>query len=110
MLLWSGIGLILAGLAVLGYIGWQLYGTTWVAKREQERIVRETERQWESGGDGSATGLSRDVVALIRIPAFGNDYVVPAHVGTDSGTLARGFGIFESAADPGDRGNFSISG
>ncbi|MDF1606070.1 class E sortase [Nocardioides sp. YIM 152315] len=108
-LLWSGIALVVAGPAVLGYISWQLYGTTWVAKREQDRIVRETEQAWESG-QGSASGRASDVAALIRIPAFGDEYVVPAHVGTDDDTLARGFGIFEDAAEPGAVGNFALSG
>ncbi len=28
LLLWSGLTLVAAGLAVLGYVVWQLYGTT----------------------------------------------------------------------------------
>ncbi|MFC7496594.1 MULTISPECIES: class E sortase [unclassified Nocardioides] len=108
-LLWAGLALIVAGVAVLAYVGWELYGTTWVAKREQERIVKETEQAWESG-QGSASGFPEDVVALIRIPVFGEEYVVPAHVGTDDDTLARGFGIFEAAAGPGAVGNFAVSG
>ena len=31
-LLWSGVVLLAAGLVVLGYVGWQLYGTTVVSK------------------------------------------------------------------------------
>lgn len=54
--------------------------------------------------------LARDVVALVRIPAFGKDYVVPAYRGTDEDTLARGLGIFTSSPEPGGLGNLALSG
>jgi sortase A len=108
--------MIAAGLLVLGYVGWQLYGTTWLSKREQGSIVQATERVWAAGaaeqGVVSAEDeeLADDVVALIRIPTLGEEYVVPAHAGTDDDTLSRGFGIFEGSADPGGAGNFALAG
>ena len=33
---WFGVGLILAGLSMVAYVGWQLYGTNWVAKKHQK--------------------------------------------------------------------------
>ena len=33
-LLWAGIALITAGVVLLAYVGWELYGTTWLSKRE----------------------------------------------------------------------------
>lgn len=110
---------MLAGVCVLGYVGWQLYGTTWVSKREQRSIVDATERVWAQPESGQGSGgpvtdreqeLAADVVALIRIPAFGDDYVVPAVVGTDDDVLARGFGIFDSSPAPGAVGNFALTG
>ena len=102
----TGVVLVIAGLGVLAYVGWQLQGTTWVAKRDQQQVVEATTRAWR--GD-SASQLADDVVALVRIPALGDDYVVPAHAGTDDETLTRGFGIFDGAV-PGARGNFAIAG
>jgi sortase A len=110
--------MIVAGVLVLGYVGWQLYGTTWVSKREQKSIVGATERVWQQQGAGQGQGsvsakdeeLADDVVALIRIPALGESYVVPAHEGTDDDTLSRGFGIFDSSPDPGGKGNFALAG
>ena len=120
-LVWVGAAMMLAGACLLGYVGWQLYGTTWVSKREQSEIVEATERIWGQGtgsqsadGQGSVSSedreLADDVVALIRIPTLGEEYVVPAHPGTDDATLARGFGIFDSSPVPGGRGNFALAG
>ncbi len=114
ILLWLGIAMIVAGLCVLGYVGWQLYGTTWVSKREQHATVDTTERVWSKDGQGSVSSDDRevaaDVVALIRIPRFGKEYVVPAHAGTDDDTLSRGFGVFDGSPEPGGTGNFALAG
>lgn len=48
--------------------------------------------------------------ALLRIPAFGDDYEVPILSGTDPGALARGVGHYSSTAMPGQVGNFAVSG
>jgi sortase A len=114
-LVWVGVAMIVAGVLVLGYVGWQLYGTTWASKREQKSIVGATERVWQQGeGQGSVSAedqeLADDVVALIRIPRLGEEYVVPAHEGTDDDTLTRGFGVFGSSPAPGGKGNFALAG
>jgi sortase A len=112
---WVGVAMIVAGLLVLGYVGWQLYGTTWQSKREQRSIVGATERVWQpSDGGGSVSAederLADDVVALIRIPRLGEEYVVPAHEGIDDDTLTRGFGLFDSSPAPGGKGNLALAG
>ena len=109
-----GVALIVAAAAVLGYVGWQLYGTTWIAQRDQGRTVVATERAWGTDGRRSASpedrALAKGVVALVRIPALGEDYVIPAYRGTDDDTLARGFGIFDGPRRPGADGNFALGG
>ncbi|QZY28320.1 class E sortase [Nocardioides coralli] len=109
-----GAVLVLAGTLVLGYVAWQLYGTTWLAEREQQRTVEATERVWsvDHGAPVSREdrALAKQVVALVRIPAWGEDYVVPAYRGTDDETLERGFGIFEGSPEPGASGNFALGG
>ena len=115
-LVWVGAAMMLAGGCLLGYVAWQLYGTTWVSQREQNKSVNATERVWAHGHDGQGSvstkdrELAADVVALIRIPALGEEYVVPAHQGTDDDTLARGFGIFDGSPAPGGKGNFALAG
>lgn len=48
--------------------------------------------------------------ALLRIPAFGDDYEVPILSGTDPGVLSRGVGHYSSTAMPGQVGNFAVAG
>lgn len=110
----TGWALVVSGLAVLGYVGWELLGTTWVAQHQQGRAVEATERVWATGTHGPASEedreLAGDVEALIRVPAWGEDYVVPAYRGTDDDTLQRGFGIFDGSSRPGAAGNLALGG
>ena len=108
---WSGVALIVAGLVILGYVGWQLWGTTWVSKREQRELTGSLRKQWTEGG----TKLQPKYVpkgkasALIRIPAFGKSYVVPVLEGTGSDVLSKGYGHFTRSADPGEVGNYALA-
>lgn len=97
---WIGIGMVLAGLAILGWLAWQFWGTNWVSKRDQHRNVQLFER-------GSKL---TDAEALIRIPRFGKDYVVPVYAGVSQDVLARGFGHFRHTANPGQVGNYALAG
>lgn len=115
MILVAGLMLICLGLSILAWVGWQIYGTTWLAHRHQSEVVGATERTWQAERDGDdASGQDRDlaegVIALVRIPAFGNEYVVPVHAGTDDDVLARGFGLVEGSPAPGAVGNFALAG
>ena len=42
-----GVGLILAGVSVLGYVGWQYWGTDIIAKRKQAELRDDLEARWE---------------------------------------------------------------
>jgi sortase A len=109
-----GLGLVLAGLGMLGYVGWQFYGTNVVSHRKQQQVVERTERAWQDQGQAGASGAGRgDVVrgaqALLRIPRFGRDYVMPVQEGVSDAVLAEGFGHFEGSAAPGGKGNFALA-
>lgn len=113
-----GLSLVVAGLVLLGYVGWQFYGTTYVSKQEQQRVVEDLTREWSVEpatrieGEESEVGtvpLGR-ASALIRIPAFGEDYVVPVLEGVSSDVLTRGFGHFPDSANPGQKGNYALAG
>jgi|SRR5689334_7543637 sortase A len=111
---WIGVGLILAGLAVLGYVAWQFFGTNVVAHQKQQRIVEQTERVWSSAGGAGATGSAKGVQlhgaeALIRIPRFGKKYVMPVQKGVSEQVLAEGFGHFKGTARAGGVGNFALA-
>ena len=109
VLLVSGGVLILAGLAVLGYVGWQFFGTTWVSERRHAAVVEELEKGWESG-EAAVTTDQGNADAIIRVPRFGDDYAVPVLEGTSDDVLASGFGHFDGTAKPGAVGNFALAG
>lgn len=113
---WIGGLFILAGLALLGYVAWQYWGTNWVSQRKHEKIAGEVHRIWDrDGGDGGGGEdvvrvAEGDAVALVRIPEFGDDYEVPVLEGVGDEALAAGFGHFEDSAEPGEVGNFALAG
>ena len=112
---WIGVALVLAGLVLLGYVGWQFFGTNVVSHRKQQQIIEQTEREWSQGssGIGTATGNGdrlKGAQALVRIPKFGRDYVVPVQAGVSPDVLAEGFGHFAGSVGPGRVGNYAIAG
>jgi sortase A len=110
-----GCGLVTTGLAMLAWVAWQLIGTNVVAHQRQERLVDQLQEEWRtpSAADGgtspaAAPGLG-EASALIRIPRFGDDYVMPVLEGVGDDELASGFGHFEDSADPGETGNYALA-
>lgn len=107
---WIGVGLILAGLGLLGYVAWQLWGTNWVSKRHQREITAALQQDWAAGTAKKPQFVPKgEASALVRIPRFGPTYVVPVIEGTTQDILARGFGHFEETADPGQEGNYALA-
>lgn len=117
-LLWGGAGLLAAGLAVLGWVGWQYVGTNVVAERAQARTVEHLEEQWrrlpasevQPGEPGMSPVGAGDALAIVRVPRFGDDYVMPVLEGVDDAALSSGLGHFEGSAAPGHPGNFALAG
>lgn len=117
---WVGIGMILAGLALLGYVAWQLWGTNWVSKRHQRAITHQLQEDWAAGQGCDKFCPEGKASALIRIPKFGKKYVVPVLEGAADGTisgdiLSKGYGHFAlglpggGAAKPGEIGNYALA-
>ncbi len=125
MSFWVGLLLVLAGLVMLGYVGWQMYGTNVVSKQTQQRLVEEVEQEWSGAAKPPAHEPAAEPAAaprpqprdydigetmgLVRIPAFGDDYVVPVLEGIGDEELASGYGHFPDAAAPGEEGNFALA-
>lgn len=115
---WAGLVLVLGGVGMLGYVAWQIYGTNIVSKQQQQQIVEDVTEQWATapetsldgapGGKGGRVPIG-DAMALIRIPAFGDDYVVPVLEGIGDAELSRGYGHFPETAGPGEKGNFALA-
>ncbi len=115
---WLGLTLVAAGLALLGYVGWQFFGTNIVSERHQREAVEQLQREWRENPAptiGAQPGLEPEQVklgaatALIRIPRFGDDYVMPVFEGVADDVLAKGFGHFEDAAQAGEKGNYALA-
>ena len=107
--------MVVAGLALLGWLAWQFWGTNWVSDRHQREITQQLQRQWrQEATHGQSLRLKRvpqgQASALIRIPRFGRHYVVPVLEGTSEDVLAQGFGHFTGTAGPGQVGNYAIAG
>jgi len=110
----AGWLLLVGGLSVLGWYGWQLWGTTWQAQREHRAIVSAVTERWadpaEESVDEVAGWPADDVLAVVRVPRFGDDWAVPLLAGTADDVLSSGLGHFTGTAEPGGVGNFAVAG
>ena len=104
-----GILLVLAGLGVFAFVGWQLWGTTYVSHRRQAETVDDLHQAWRDGASEVETDHGT-ANAVVLIPEFGDDYEVPLLEGTSDDVLATGFGHLVGTAGPGETGNFAIAG
>jgi sortase A len=109
---WPGVALAVTGLVLLGYVGWQFFGTNVVSQRRHQQIVEETQQTWSREPATTVAPVSsepRAAAALIRIPKFGRNYVVPVQRGVSDRVLEEGFGHFTGSAPPGSVGNFAVA-
>ncbi|MBV9830028.1 MAG: class E sortase [Marmoricola sp.] len=110
---WLGILMLVAGVALLGYVGWQFWGSNWTSHRAQQAVTQNLEKEWHA--PSARQKLQPRFVpqgrasALIRIPAFGRGYVVPVLEGTSQAVLAKGYGHFRGTAQPGEVGNYALA-
>ncbi|MEO9324853.1 class E sortase [Nocardioides sp. C4-1] len=110
---WIGLALVLAGLSILGWIAWQLYGTNIVSQRRHEQTVESLEREWDKPKAEAKPQVQTDqgaAGAILRIPRFGDDFAVPVLEGIEDDALASGIGHFEDSAGPGEVGNYALAG
>lgn len=101
-----GVALLLAGLAVLGYVAWQFWGTNVVAAREHRRVTTAIEHSWAQRREATSV----HGVGLLRIPRFGRSFQVPIVRGFGADALARGVAMDPQGAEPGQLGNLVLAG
>lgn len=115
-----GLLLLIAGLASLGWVAYQYFGTNAAAEQAFQDEKGQLREEWDKQPEKNTNKEKDDTpkgsvvpgkaMALLRIPSFGKDYEVPILSGTDEGTLSRGIGHFDKTAEPGEVGNFAIAG
>jgi sortase A len=119
-----GVVLLLAGLGLLGWVGYEYIGTNVVSERAFSEEKAQLRARWSAEGTasgrgdrssdrteaGSSSAIPGETMALLRIPAFGDDFEVPILEGTELADLDRGVGHYSSSAQPGQVGNFALAG
>lgn len=128
-----GILLIVTGLASLGWMGYQYFGTNGPSREAAAGEVSDLKDQWSKGqgadvpgpaatpapgsaqptaqSSGSYTRQQLDAaMAILRIPALGATYEVPVMSSISDYSLARGVGWYPTTALPGQVGNFALAG
>ncbi|GAB2483512.1 hypothetical protein GCM10027030_17160 [Luteococcus sediminum] len=81
---WLGVLLLLAGLGVLAWAGWQFYGTNVTSRKAAQDSTATLKQQWSAPAASAKPGkqLPGEAVALLRIPDLGAAYEWPIRVGT----------------------------
>jgi sortase A len=108
------LALLLTGVSLLAYVGWQYWGTDYVAKKKQAEIRTELRDRWEHPTVGDVLGPEAaaprqgSAEALVRIPRFGTSYEVPLIEGVRDSDLEKGIGHFPGTG-PGQVGNFALA-
>lgn len=109
VMLYAGLSLILAGVVVLGWVAWQFWGTNWQAEQRHDDISTTLRDGW-TGGEAAVRTDWGEATALLRVPRFGEDFIVPVLEGSSDEVLAAGVGHMEETAGPGERGNYALAG
>ncbi|GAA3143814.1 class E sortase [Nonomuraea roseoviolacea] len=108
---------ITAGLVLLLFCAYLLWGTGAYTDREQPLLEQELAREQADPGPQGDDGPKRlkkiklgQAVALLRIPRLGNDYKYAVIEGVTTEHLRKGPGHYPGTAMPGQKGNFVVSG
>lgn len=113
--------LITAGMLVLLFVVYLLWGTGLQTAAAQDELRQELVRA-DNGGNGSGDGASdgdestpaNDVApgeayGIIRIPRFGDDWEWVIVEGVEDEDLEKGPGHYPDSADAGEVGNFGVA-
>jgi LPXTG-site transpeptidase (sortase) family protein len=116
----TGELLLTAGVLILLYVAYVLWGTGIQTDRAQDELREQTIDAWAAPAGGQVTADEPafdpdeldlgDGYALLRIPRFGDDWEWIVVQGTELSDLARGPGHYVHSAHPGELGNLAIAG
>ena len=100
---------LVVGVGLLGWVGWQYFGTGVVSKQQMDKGEDALREQWRTPS-ATATPTAGKPIFLLRIPKFGADWEKPIVEGVDADDLARGIGHYAQTQLPGQPGNFAVAG
>ena len=114
VLVGAGVCLVLVGAVLVGRTFWDRTVTDVVAEHRRAQVVDEVREAWRHPAVADPVVAVDEVPAgasaLVRIPRFGSDYVVPVLEGAGPAELAVGLGHLAGTAGPGARGNYALAG
>jgi sortase A len=105
-----GVVLLLAGLGLLGWVGWHYFGTDITSNHKMDELERNLRDQWKPAAKPPTTTGPGTPNALLRIPKFGADWEKPIVEGVGKEELAQGIGHYPETQLPGQPGNFAVAG
>lgn len=95
--------MLVAGVGLLGWVGWQYYGTGIASNKAMGEAEKSLRQQWRTPAPNSAATsapTSGKAFVLLRIPRFGADWEKPVVEGVDPDDLARGIGHYPETQLP----------
>lgn len=114
--------LLVAGLAVFGYIVWQPWHTGLGVTAKQTELAAEESARWDAEYDAVYTGevpvtaqpAPSETFAVLHVPSFGTTYANAVAETTDWWTVLnldeKGIGRYENTQLPGEVGNVALAG
>ncbi|GLW64696.1 class E sortase [Actinomadura rubrobrunea] len=101
---------ITAGLVLLLFVAYELWGTGRYTREQQDRLGKELTKAWQAPAVTTEKVKLGRGLALIRIPKLGRDYRYVIVEGVTRADLRKGPGHYPGTAMPGEVGNFVVSG
>ncbi|MBX6765582.1 MAG: class E sortase [Actinomadura rubrobrunea] len=101
---------ITAGLVLLLFVAYELWGTGRYTREQQDRLGEELTKAWRKPAVTTEKVKLGRGLALIRIPKLGRDYRYVIVEGVSRADLRKGPGHYPGTAMPGEVGNFVVSG
>jgi sortase A len=101
---------ITAGLIMLLFVTYGLWGTGRYTQEQQDRLGRDLLKTWQAPQVTSERVKLGRGLAMIRVPRFGADWRYVIVEGVQQDDLRKGPGHYPGSAMPGAVGNFVVSG
>ncbi|HEU5157384.1 MAG TPA: class E sortase [Streptosporangiaceae bacterium] len=101
---------ITAGLILLLFVAYELWGTGRYTEGQQNKLSQELNKDWTNDKVTTERVRLGHGMALIRIPRLGKSYRFVVIEGVSVADLRKGPGHYPGTALPGQMGNFVVSG